>query len=76
MLGFSDISAFSVHSAVKRDDIVISQENSTVPSGAYFNTFAMARLPSLPILRILVLDGLVTIKREAEDTYQEFQCSV
>ena len=58
MLGFSDISAFSVHSAVKLEDIVISQENLTVPSRVYFNTFTMARLPSLPILLILVLDGL------------------
>ena len=31
-LGFSDASAFSAHSAVKLEDIVISLENSTVPS--------------------------------------------
>jgi len=31
MLGFSNASAFSVHSAVKLEDIAISLENFTVP---------------------------------------------
>jgi len=68
MLGVSDISAFSVYSTVKLEDIVISREK-------YFCNGSSALFTNFANIGVGWIERLA-IKREAKDTYQEFQCSV